>query len=171
MEATDSGASLKLAVADEKRDGCYAAVRDNPFAETGPAIIVWALNADHVQKAVKFALNHNLCIAVAGTGHDFMDRHSCTDGIFIRTTMLKGMDFDQEDKRGFGWDQGNVRVGSGVIFSELVHAANEHGLTVSTGWGITVGVAGWTLGGGHGPLANKLGLGVDNLLEAQIVTA
>lgn len=31
--------------------------------------------------------------------------------------------------------------------------------------------AGWSIGGGHGPHAPSRGLGVDNILEAQIVTA
>ena len=32
-------------------------------------------------------------------------------------------------------------------------------------------LGGWSLGGGHGPFANALGLGVDNILEAEVVTA
>jgi len=132
---------------------------------------VWALNSDHVQKAVRFAVEHNLCVAVAGTGHDFMGRHECKNGLFIRTTLIKGMDFDTTDERGYGWSQGNVRAGSGVVFSEIHKEAADRGLVVSSGWAVTVGIAGWTLGGGHGPMANQLGLGVDNLLEAEIVTA
>jgi len=42
---------------------------------------------------------------------------------------------------------------------------------IVTGWATTVGVIGWSLGGGHGPLAPGYGLGVDNILEATIVLA
>merc|ERR1719492_93618 len=85
--------------------------------------------------------------------------------------MIKGMEFDMENKRGFDWDEGNVRVGSGVVFSELHKACAENGCAVSSGWAITVGIAGWSTGGGHGPIANYAGLGVDNLLEAKVVTS
>jgi ribonuclease T2 len=34
-----------------------------------------------------------------------------------------------------------------------------------------VGIAGWSLGGGHGPFAPQAGLGVDNVLEVVLVTA
>lgn len=34
-----------------------------------------------------------------------------------------------------------------------------------------MGVIGWSIGGGHGPFAPGKGLGVDNILEAEIVTA
>ena len=34
-----------------------------------------------------------------------------------------------------------------------------------------MGVVGWSIGGGHGPFAPSAGLGVDNILEVDIVTA
>lgn len=36
---------------------------------------------------------------------------------------------------------------------------------------VTVSVTGWMLGGGHSPLTPTLGLGVDNVLEVEMVTA
>lgn len=36
-------------------------------------------------------------------------------------------------------------------------------------WVGTVGIAGWSLGGGHGPFGNLYGLGVDNVLEIELV--
>ena len=44
----------------------------------------------------------------AGTGHDYMGRHSCTDAIFIRTSLLKDIKVDLEDKRGFNHSDGNI---------------------------------------------------------------
>ena len=39
----------------------------------------------------RFATQHRLCIAVAGPGHDFLNRHTCGDapGFMIRTSLLK----------------------------------------------------------------------------------
>jgi len=42
---------------------------------------------------------------------------------------------------------------------------------VVSAWSPTVGIAGWTLGGGHGPYNPKHGLGADQLEEVEIVTA
>ena len=103
-----------------------------------------------------------------GTGHDFLNRHSCNgEGILIRTTLLKGAVWDLNDSRGFGSPGGSVRVGAGMTFSELAYEARTNGRVVSQGWGITVGIVGWSLGGGHGPFANSLGMGVDNILEVR----
>ena len=45
-----------------------------------------------VQTVVNFVRKHNLCVCVAGSGHDFLNRHSCHNetGMFIRTGLLKG---------------------------------------------------------------------------------
>jgi len=160
-----------LARADEDRMMCILSVRNNArggVAKGDPGFVVFALNAKHVQRAVKFAKDHNLCIAVYGTGHDFLDRHSCVDGVFIRTTLVKGIEFNEDDKR---WKDGSVTVGAGHVWSEVHEATSKRGLYVSSGWAVTVGVAGWSLGSGHGPNGNAAGLGADNILEVELVDA
>lgn len=118
-----------------------------------------------------FALDHNLCVMIAGTGHDFLNRHSCEDGIFIRLTLLKDIEWDLKDTKGFGNAEGNVKFGAGIVFDEAHSSAAKNNRVVSSGWASTVGVVGWAIGGGHGPLAPSLGLGVDNILEVDIITA
>ena len=56
---------------------------------------------------------------VAGTGHDFMNRHSCDNGVFIRTALLKDISWDLTDSRGFGNADGNVQLGSGLVWGEV----------------------------------------------------
>ena len=60
---------------------------------------------------------------VAGTGHDFLNRHSCPHGVFIRMGLMKSISFDLTDSRGFGWTDGNVQLGPGLTFSEIHYAA------------------------------------------------
>jgi ribonuclease T2 len=62
------------------------------------------------------------------------------------------------------------RYGSGVVFSEAHKAAADRGLYIASAWVQTVGVIGWAIGGGHGPFGPSSGLGVDNILEVEIVT-
>jgi ribonuclease T2 len=152
-----------FATPGEERANCFYALRNNPLESWQPSIVTFALNGADVQAAVAFAARHNLCVSVLGTGHDFMNRHSCDGGILIRTTLLKGATFTA-DKRA-------VTLGAGMTFSEIAKETEAAGRLVSQGWGITVGVAGWSLGGGHGPFANALGMGADNIVSAEIVTA
>lgn len=157
----------------ENRSICMAATRNSPLSANSPQFVAFPVTAAHVQHCVRFAVKHKLCVAVLGTGHDFVNRHSCEgpSSILIRTTLLKDVAWDLRDARGLGSPAGSVRFGAGTTFSEAAKSAADHGRMVAQGWGITVGVAGWSLAGGHGPFGNALGLGVDNILAAEIVTA
>jgi hypothetical protein len=88
-----------------------------------PGFIVWPTTDAHVQAAVLFALAHSLCIMVAGTGHDFLNRHSCEDGIFIRMTLMKDISFDLTDSNGFGWGMFNLvqAIHSVSVITLLLH--------------------------------------------------
>ena len=108
---------------------------------------------------------------IAGTGHDFNNRHSCPDGIFIRTSLMKDVTWDTNDSLGFGHPDGSVKFGAGIVFSEAHKSAAENQRFISSGWASTVGVIGWSIGGGHGPFAPSKGLGVDNILEVEIILA
>lgn len=152
-------------------ESCVASTRNNPGEGWIPAFTVFPLNAAHVQTAVKFAKKHNLCVSVAGTGHDYVNRHSCPDGLFIRTTLLKNSSVDLTDSRGFGHTDGNIRFGAGIVFDEAHKVAADAGRIVSSGWASTVGIVGWALGGGHGPIVPSAGMGADNLLEIELVNA
>ena len=49
--------------------------------------------------------------------------------------------------------------------------ANEKGRVVVTGHAAEVGIVGWSMGGGHSPLSTLHGLGVDQMLEVELVGA
>ena len=87
----------------------------------------------------------------------------CKDGLFIRMSLMKGMEFNDEANK--------VKLGPGIVFSELHEAASNRSRYVSSGWSPSVGVVGWSIGGGHGPFASKAGIGVDNIVEVELVTA
>jgi len=159
----------------ETRSVCLAACRNNPLEGYQPQFVVWPLSAKHVQAAVRFAKSHGLTVSVLGTGHDFMNRHSAPGGMLIRTTLLKSQAWDESAAQaaaaGSAWTEGSAKLGAGLTFSEVAQSAAKHGRVISQGWGITVGIAGWSMGGGHGPFANSAGMGVDNILAAEVVTA
>ena len=65
-----------------------------------------------------------------------------------------------------------VSVGAGCLWGEVYRkVAVDHGRYVQGGGCLTVGVAGFVLGGGFGSLSKQFGTGAANLLEAEIVTA
>ena len=76
---------------------------------------------------------------------------------------MKGIRVDPEKR--------TARVQAGVLWGELDHETQAFGLATTGGIVSHTGVAGLTLGGGIGWLQRKLGLTVDNLLAADVVTA
>jgi hypothetical protein len=54
---------------------------------------------------------------------------------------------------------------------EIYAEAVKNNITVVGGGDIEVGIGGWITGGGHSPISSKFGLGADQVLEMEVVTA
>lgn len=159
------------AVWNRASDMCKAALHQNEYRDWNPFIVVFPLNERHVAAALTFAARHRLCIATAGTGHEYNSRNSCpTGGLLIRTILLKDKAFVptwREDPALA--PAGAFRFGAGSIFAEMHNFSAEYNRVISSGWCSTVGMVGFHLGGGHGPFAPSMGLGVDNVLEIEVL--
>ncbi|KAK3946703.1 hypothetical protein QBC32DRAFT_388631 [Pseudoneurospora amorphoporcata] len=159
------------AVWNTASDMCKAAVRQNEYRNWNPFIVVFPLNERHVIAALNFAARHRLCIATAGTGHEYNSRNSCpTGGILIRTILLKDKTFMptwREDSTLA--PAGAFRFGAGSTFAEMHAFSKDYSRVIASGWCSTVGMVGFHLGGGHGPFAPSMGLGVDNVLEIEVL--
>lgn len=128
-----------------------------------PAAVVQCRNADDVAAALRMARTQRLPLSVRGGGHSYAG-HAVHDGaLTIDLSHMRGVEIDAGRKR--------ANVGPGVTWGEFDAAAQEHGLATPGATVSTVGVAGYTLGGGSGYLSRKFGLGIDNLLSAEIVVA
>lgn len=135
----------------------------NAAYERAPDAIARCRGAADVMAAVRFVGENRVPFAVRSGGHDFAG-HSLPDrGVMIDLSLMKGIRVDPAG--------GRARAEPGVVWAELDHEAQAFGLATTGGTVSTVGVAGYTLGGGTGYLARSRGLAVDNLTGADVITA
>ena len=81
--------------------------------------------------------------AVKGGGHIGNPGFSSTEGVHIAMSRFNHIDYNAST--------GLVDVGSGLVWDDVYHALEPHGVTAVGGRVTGVGVAGFTLGGGEGP--------------------
>jgi hypothetical protein len=68
-------------------------------------------------------------------------------------------------------DGGRVRIGAGATWGSAAATLAEHGLAITSGDTVSVGVGGLTQAGGIGWMVRKYGLTIDSVLAAEMVTA
>ncbi|WGF89137.1 FAD-binding oxidoreductase [Marinivivus vitaminiproducens] len=146
-------------------DAAYDTARRiwNASIDRRPGLIARCTGTADVVRAVRFAREQNLLVAVRGGGHNVGGRAVCDDGIVIDLSGMKGVFVDPARR--------TVRVRAGALLGEVDRETHLHGLAVPLGTVSRTGVAGLTLGGGVGWLVRKHGLACDNLLGCEVVTA
>ena len=128
-----------------------------------PAAIVRVANVADVQRVIEVARVCGYELAVRSGGHSIVG-HSTTDGgIVIDLRSMSKIEIDEPERTAW------VETGANAL--EFTEATTRHGLVVGFGDSGSVGVGGITLGGGIGFLVRKLGLTIDSLLGAEVVTA
>jgi FAD/FMN-containing dehydrogenase len=89
----------------------------------------------------------------------------------VWTHYLKSFEFLPDFKQG-EYHGPAARVGAGLEAWELYAYMDEYNMTIVVPGGSTVGAyGGWIAGGGHSTLASIYGLGSDQALSVQVVTA
>jgi FAD/FMN-containing dehydrogenase len=63
-----------------------------------------------------------------------------------------------------------ITAGAGNQFADLYTYAAQNDILIVGGSEPSVGLGGWLTGGGHSPVGAMYGLGVDNVLEMEVVT-
>src|SRR3954447_21727811 len=160
QEVTSFGGRL---IGPEDADYDEARQVYNAMIDKRPALIARCADSDDVVKAVGFARDHDLLLAIRGGGHNGAGLGSCDDGVVVDLSPMKNIEGDPDAR--------TARVGGGCTWGEVDAATNEQGLATPSGIISTTGVGGLTLGGGLGHLTRKCGLAIDNLLEAEMVLA
>ncbi|KAK3311743.1 hypothetical protein B0H66DRAFT_482832 [Apodospora peruviana] len=137
-----------------------------------PEYVVNATTVKHIQAAVNFARNKNVRLVIKNTGHDFGGRSMGAGSLSAWVHNLKSFEFIANYTSDV-YSGMAVRIGAGMESWELFnHMGASGNITVVAPGGGTVGaVGGWLASGGHGTLTSKFGLGADQALEINVVTA
>ena len=146
-------------------DDAYDGARQiyNAMIDKRPALIAQCVDTADVMAAVRFSQERKLLVSVRGGGHNGPGLSLCDDGLVVDLSGMKGVRVDPQAR--------TVRVGAGCTQGDVDHATQPFELAVPSGLISTTGIAGLTLGGGHGYLSRKYGLTIDNLIEADVVLA
>jgi FAD/FMN-containing dehydrogenase len=124
-----------------------------------PELVVGAASIGDVQLAVRFAAEHGMHVTVRATGHG--DHATITEGMVITMKRLGAVEIDPATRI--------ATIGGGARWAAVVEAASVHGLAPITGSSTNVGVTGYLLGGGLGPLARSHGISSDYVQEFTLV--
>jgi FAD/FMN-containing dehydrogenase len=134
----------------------------NAMIDRHPMLVVRAADVADVSLALAFAREHGLPLAIRSGGHNVAGFGTVEHGLVLDMRALNTVEVDPAQQR--------ARAGGGALLGELDRATSAHGLAVPVGVVSKTGVAGLCLGGGFGWLTRPLGLTVDNLLAADLVT-
>jgi FAD/FMN-containing dehydrogenase len=139
--------------------------------------VIAAENAEDVVAGVNFAREHNLRVAIKGTGHDYLGRSNSPNSLLIWTHKMRKVTLhDSFSGQGCSTTQPGVpavTVEAGTRWLETFkEVITNHGRYVQGGGCTSVGAAGgFPQGGGFGSFSKKFGTGAANMLEAEVVTA
>jgi hypothetical protein len=159
------GKTLPKGAVIEPQDTHYETLRKvwNNMIDRRPAVIVQPHDAKQVVQVVKIAARGDLPLAVRCGGHSFPGFSTCDEGIVLDLSRLNHVSADQSS--------GLALVGGGALLGDLDMASSQFGMVTPAGLVSHTGAGGLTLGGGMGWTSRRLGLTIDSLVSAEIVTA
>jgi FAD/FMN-containing dehydrogenase len=135
----------------------------NHAVNMNPAIIVRCANREDVQHAIEFASHHSLPVAIRSGGHSFAGHGTCENGLVIDLSGMKRVKIDPIRER--------IIIEPGVTAGELDCLTQSFRMAVPLGSCPSVGVAGYSLGGGESSLTPKFGYGCDSIVGLEVITA
>jgi FAD/FMN-containing dehydrogenase len=146
-------------------DPGYADARlshDTLFDARMPAAVASCVNPADVQACLEVAHTAGIPAAARSGGHSYAGYSVPDGGLVIDVTPMSGVRVGAD---------GAAEVGSGTRLTDVYAGVAGAGRALPAGSCPTVGVAGFTLGGGIGMLSRAYGLTCDRVTSAQVITA
>jgi FAD/FMN-containing dehydrogenase len=135
----------------------------NGMIDRRPTLIARCAGVADVIASVRLARDQQLLISVHSGGHSVPGFSVCDGGLMIDLSRMRSVRVDVARQ--------TVRAEAGATWGDFDHETQAFGLATTGGVARPTGIAGLTLGGGHGFLMRKYGLTCDNLLSVDLVTA
>jgi FAD/FMN-containing dehydrogenase len=135
----------------------------NVLLSQDPAGIVMPRDARDVAEAIAYAKAEGLRIGAQRTGHSAEPLGDLSGTLLLRTAAMSQVSIDA--------DRRIARVGSGALWGDLVPQASDMGFAAAHGSSPTVGIVGYSLGGGVGWYGRKHGLQCNLVTAIELVDA
>jgi hypothetical protein len=133
---------------------------DNSSYPQRPIAVVRPHSAEHIAQTVRYASRSGVAVVVQATGHG-AGREVDSDQLLLDTSALTDVTVDATSR--------TARIEAGSTWPAVQEAAFAHGLLGLSGTSPTVGVLGYTFGGGVGWFVRKHGLASAALLAVDYV--
>lgn len=133
----------------------------NRAIEARPSGIIYCETLREISAVLRVVKRDKIPLRIRSGRHHYEGFSTGDDVVILDVSRMKSIEIDEANK--------TFTIGAGVTNRELYDALNEKGYHFAGGGCPTVGVIGYTLGGGWGYSSRYLGLGCDNLLEVEII--
>ena len=127
-----------------------------------PELVALPENVDSVTAVILFAHANGLRVMPQGTGHGAGAAGDLAGTILLRTHRMRQVTVDATRL--------TARAEAGAVWSEVTAALAPHGLAGRAGSSGSVGVTGYSLGGGYSWLARRHGLAASSITAVELVT-
>lgn len=126
-----------------------------------PIAILYCTSREDVVSALRFCIMKNIDFRIRSGGHNYEGYSIGNNIIVIDVSRMKKITINESNNI--------VKVQSGVQNTDIYEYLGSRGYPFPGGTCPTVGVAAYTLGGGWGLSCRLFGLGLDNVVEFELV--
>lgn len=126
-----------------------------------PSMIIYPENVQEVSEAVNFAVINKIPIRIRNGGHSYEGFSIDNNVAVIDLGKLNKVTVDNSNKL--------IKVGGGAKNKEIYEEVIKNGYVFPGGDCPNVGASGYTLSGGWSYISRAFGLGIDSLVEVELV--
>lgn len=126
-----------------------------------PIAILYCTSRKDVISALRFCVRKDINFRIRSGGHNYEGYSIVNNGIVIDVSRMKRISINELNN--------TVKIESGVQNSQLYEYLGKRGYPFPGGTCPTVALSGYTLGGGWGMSCRLFGLGIDSVVEFEII--